>query len=113
MKVQLNNYIENLKATTAAKEKIESELRITHQVQMDMIPKIFSPFSDRDDIELYAFLGPAEVGGDLYGFFFIDDHKLVVVIRDVADEGVPALLFVDVTRTLIHSKMVKNTGHQM
>ncbi len=111
MQVQLNNYIENLKETTAAKEKMESELRIAHQIQMDMIPKIFPTFPERDDIDLHAFLEPArEVGGDLFDFFFIDDKKLAVVIGDVAGKGVPASLFMAVTRTLIRSKMVKGVA---
>jgi len=111
MQVQLNSYVENLKRTTADKEKIESELRIAHKIQMDMLPKIFPPFPDRDDIDLHAFLYPAkEVGGDLYDFFFIDDSKLVVLIGDVAGKGVPASLFMAVTRTLIRSKMMKGSS---
>lgn len=111
MQVELNNYIENLKRTTADKEKIESELRIAHKIQMDMIPKLFPPFPERDDIDLHAFLDPArEVGGDLYDFFFIDDDKLAIIIGDVAGKGVPASLFMAVTRTLLRSKMIKGTS---
>ena len=111
MQGELKHYIENLKRTTADKEKIESELRIANQIQMGMIPKIFPPFPDRDDIDLHAFLEPAkEVGGDLYDFFFIDDNKLVVVVGDVAGKGVPASLFMAVTRTLIRSKMIKGVS---
>ena len=108
MQTELTHYIEDLKATTAEMEKMESELRIAHQIQMGMIPKIFPPFPDRDDIDLYAFLDPAkEVGGDLYDFFFVEDDKLVITVGDVAGKGVPASLFMAVTRTLIRSKMVK------
>lgn len=108
MQFELNNYIENLKQTTAEKEKMQSELRIAHQIQMDMVPKIFPPFPERDDVDLFAFLDPArEVGGDLYDFFFLDDKKLVVLVGDVAGKGVPASLFMAVTRTLIRSKMSK------
>jgi sigma-B regulation protein RsbU (phosphoserine phosphatase) len=111
MQLELNNYIENLKKTTSDKEKIESELRIAHKIQMDMLPKIFPPFPNREDVDLHAFLFPAkEVGGDLYDFFFIDDSKLVVLIGDVAGKGVPASLFMAVTRTLIRSKMMKGSS---
>jgi sigma-B regulation protein RsbU (phosphoserine phosphatase) len=111
MQFELNNYIENLKKTTSDKEKIESELRIAHKIQMDMLPKLFPPFPNREDIDLHAFLYPAkEVGGDLYDFFFIDDSKLVVLIGDVAGKGVPASLFMAVTRTLIRSKMMKGSS---
>ena len=108
MQVELNNYIENLKATTAEKEKMQSELRIAHQIQMDMVPKIFPPFPERDDVDLFAVLDTAkEVGGDLYDFFFIDDERIVVLVGDVAGKGVPASLFMAVTRTLIRSKFTK------
>lgn len=108
MQNELVHYIKDLKTTTAVKEKMESELRIAHQIQMGMVPKIFPPFPDRDDVDLYAFLEPAkEVGGDLYDFFFIDDDKLVLTVGDVAGKGVPASLLMAVTRTLIRSKMIK------
>lgn len=108
MQFELNNYIENLKRTTAEKEKMQSELRIAHKIQMDMVPKIFPPFPERDDVDLFAILDPAkEVGGDLYDFFFIDDEKIVVLVGDVAGKGVPASLFMAVTRTLIRSKVEK------
>lgn len=105
MQQELKRYIEDLKTTTAAKEKIESELRIAHDIQMGMIPKLFPPFPDRDDLDLFAILKPAkEVGGDLYDFFFIDDEHLCFAVGDVADKGVPASLLMAVTRTLLRSK---------
>ena len=104
MQKELTTYIENLKDTTAAKEKIESELRIAREIQMGMIPKIFPPFPDVPEIDLYAMLEPAkEVGGDLYDFFLIDDQHLCFAIGDVSGKGVPASLFMAVTRTLLRS----------
>ncbi len=111
---KLHHYIEDLKETTSAKEKIESELRIAHEIQMGMIPKIFPPFPEREDIDLHAVLQPArEVGGDLYDFFFIEENKLCFAIGDVSGKGVPASLFMAVTITLLRSKAIKNasTGH--
>jgi HAMP domain-containing protein len=71
---RLNESIEHLKETTAAKERIESELQIAHEIQMSMVPKIFPPFPDRSEFDIFATLVPArEVGGDLYDFFFVDD----------------------------------------
>ena len=73
--------------------------------------KYFRRFPNRDDVDLHAFLDPAkEVGGDLYDFFFVDENKLVVAVGDVAGKGVPASLFMAVTRTLIRSKMVKGVS---
>ncbi|MFC2097620.1 SpoIIE family protein phosphatase [Bacteroidota bacterium] len=104
LQTELKEYISNLQKTTAAKEKIESELRIANEIQQGMIPKIFPPFPDRSDIDLFATLDPAkEVGGDLYDFFLSEDNKLVIVIGDVSGKGVPAALFMVVTRTLLRA----------
>lgn len=111
MQKDLKNYIENLKDTTSAKEKIESELRIAREIQMGMIPKIFPPFPNLSQIDLYAMLEPAkEVGGDLYDFFMIDDNHLCFAIGDVSGKGVPASLFMAVTRTLLRSAAPNQTS---
>ncbi|HKK09969.1 MAG TPA: SpoIIE family protein phosphatase, partial [Bacteroidales bacterium] len=104
MQQELDNYIVHLKKTTSAKEKIESELRIAKEIQMGMIPHIFPPFPNMNQIDLFARLEPAkEVGGDLYDFFMIDDTHLCFAIGDVSGKGVPASLFMAVTRTLLRS----------
>jgi len=104
MQNELANYIENLKETTSAKEKIESELRIAKEIQMGMIPHIFPPFPDMPEINLFASLESAkEVGGDLYDFFILDQNRLCFAIGDVSGKGVPASLFMAVTRTLLRS----------
>ena len=100
MQNSLKQYIEDLKITTAAKEHIQSELTIAHDIQMGMIPK---SFPQRDDIDLYASMKPArEVGGDLYDFI-IDNDELFFIIGDVAGKGVPASLYMAVTRTLFRN----------
>ena len=99
----LVQYIDELKSTTANKERIESELRIARGIQMGMIPKIFPPFPERDDLSLAAKLVPAkEVGGDLYDFF-IQDEKLYFIIGDVSGKGIPASLVMAVTCRLFRS----------
>ena len=104
MEHTLKDYITNLKATTAEKEKIQSELRIAHDIQMSMIPKQFPAFPDCEEIEIYAFIEPAkEVGGDLYDFFFIDQDHLCFLIGDVSDKGVPAALFMARSLSMIRS----------
>lgn len=103
MQRSLVDYIRELKTTTANKERIESELRIAREIQMGMIPKIFPPFPDREDIDLYATLKPAkEVGGDLYDFF-IEGDVLYFTIGDVSGKGVPASLLMAVTRSLFRN----------
>ncbi len=104
MQNQLAEYVEHLKETTAAKEKIESELRIAREIQLAMIPHTFPPFPDLPQITLFAMLKSAkEVGGDLYDFFIIDQNKFCFAIGDVSGKGVPASLFMAVTRTLLRS----------
>ena len=99
MQQSLVKYIEELKNTTAQKASIESDLRIASDIQMGMLPERFPTREDRDDVQLYASLTPAkEVGGDLFDFYFRDE-KLFFCIGDVSGKGVPASLFMAVTRS--------------
>ena len=104
-----------LEETTKAKERIESELRIAHDIQEGMVPRIFPAFPNRQDIDLYASMKPAkEVGGDLYDFFLLPPHlrdgdeRLCFCIGDVAGKGVPASLFMSVIINLF--RMVAKEG---
>jgi phosphoserine phosphatase RsbU/P len=111
MQEQLQRYIENLRETTAAKEKIESELRIARDIQMSMIPHSFPPFPNLPQIDLFAQLKSAkEVGGDLYDFFVTGSSNFCFAIGDVSGKGVPASLFMAVTRTLLRSIADKETN---
>ncbi len=102
MQKALMEHIEDLKRTTAEKEKIESELSIARQIQLSIIPKIFPPFPERKEINLFAILESAKaVGGDLYNFFFLDDDNLCFAVGDVSGKGVPASLLMAVTQTLL------------
>lgn len=104
MQEELITFIGELKESTAAKERYESELRIAREIQMSIIPKSFPPFPDRNDMDVYAVIHPAKaVGGDLYDFFFIDEDRLAFTIGDVSGKGVPASLFMAVTRTLFRA----------
>ncbi len=109
LQTEIQEYIRNLQQATTEREKMESELRIARNIQMGLIPKIFPPFPNHPQIDLFAKLEPArEVGGDLYDFFLIDDKHLCFVIGDVSGKGVPASLFMAVTRTLLRT--VANSG---
>lgn len=91
---------------SAEKERISAELDIAKNIQRSLLPNVFPPFPDREDIDLYAFMMPAkEVGGDLYDFFLIEQHKLVAVIADVSGKGVPAAMFMAITRTMIKNQI--------
>ena len=87
---KLQDAYDKLEETTAAKERIESELRIARDIQMSMVPNIFP---DREGLDMYASMMPAkEVGGDLYGYLLLGD-KLYFALGDVSGKGVPASLF--------------------
>ena len=103
MQQSLVKYIEELKETTAKKASIESDLRIASSIQMGMLPEKFPTKVDRDDVQIYASLTPAkDVGGDLFDFYFRDE-KLFFCIGDVSGKGVPASLFMAVTRAVFRT----------
>ncbi|NTW82906.1 MAG: SpoIIE family protein phosphatase [Chlorobiaceae bacterium] len=105
MTKSLKDYIRNLTETTAAKERIQSELKVAGDIQLSLLPRIFPPFPDHKDFDIFALMDPAkEVGGDFYDFFFIDRDKLCFLIADVSDKGVPAALYMMVTKTLLKSE---------
>ena len=98
----------SLEKATAERERIGSELRIAADIQESMLPKVFPPFPERNDIDIRATLVPAkEIGGDLYDFH-IRDEKLFFCIGDVSGKGVPASLVMAVTRSLFRT----TTAHE-
>ena len=100
MQHSLVSYIDQVKRSVAAKASLENELKVASDIQMSMVPRIFPPFPDRDDIDLYASMTPAkEVGGDLHDFF-VQDNRLYFCVGDVSGKGVPASLLMAVTRNL-------------
>ena len=100
MQHSLKQHINELQTTTASKERLQSELKIAHDIQMGMIP---TTFPQRQDLDLFASMTPAkEVGGDLYDFI-IEGDELFFIIGDVAGKGVPASLYMAVTRTLFRN----------
>ncbi|MCK9463560.1 MAG: PP2C family protein-serine/threonine phosphatase [Proteobacteria bacterium] len=104
MRVSLKEHIANLAQTTAAKERIEGELKIARTIQMSLLPKRLPADLTRSELALEGYLEPAkEVGGDLYDYFFTDKDHLFFTVGDVSDKGVPAALFMAVTKTLIKS----------
>ena len=105
MDVELRNYIKRLAVITAEKERISAELNVATQIQADMLPRIFPPFPERKEFEIYATMTPAkEVGGDFYDFFLIDENHLAMVMADVSGKGVPAALFMVIAKTLIKNR---------
>ena len=101
---ELENYIDNLSKVTAEKERIGAELDVARHIQASMLPSIFPPFPNRDEFDIYASMTPAkEVGGDFYDFFLVDEDHLAMVIADVSGKGVPAAMFMMISKTLLKS----------
>ena len=73
-----------------------------------MLPRIFPPFPERKEFDIFATMDPAkEVGGDFYDFFFIDNKKLCVIIGDVSGKGVPAALFMAISKTMLKTEALR------
>lgn len=104
MKLSLREYIANLRETTAAKERIESELAVGRTIQMSFIPAPPRPADRREEYEIAAAIEMArEVGGDLYDIVPLDEDRLFLLVGDVSGKGVPAALLMAVTRTLFRA----------
>ncbi len=113
MEHDLDSFEENLTRVTAEKERIGTELSLATRIQAAMLPHIFPAFPERPDFDIYATMTPAkEVGGDFYDFFLIDDDHLGLVMADVSGKGVPAALFMMVSKILIknHAMSGKSPG---
>lgn len=110
MDQQLREKIASLMRETSSRQRFESELNIARDIQMGLLP-IPLPRNVLEKIDLYATMIPAkEVGGDLYDYFLLPDGRLCFAIGDVSDKGVPAALFMAVTRTLIRASAEDETN---
>lgn len=104
MRDSLQLHIKNLQETSAAKQKLESELSIAAQIQRTMLPRISGVSKPNSFYEISAILKPARiVGGDLYDFFLLGSDRLCIIIGDVADKGFPSALQMARTITLIRT----------
>jgi sigma-B regulation protein RsbU (phosphoserine phosphatase) len=95
---------------------VRSDLNTAARIQQSILPRTFPPFPDRTDFEIFAEMVPAkEVGGDFYDFFFIDHDRLAFIIGDVSGKGVPAAIFMAVSRTLLKAiaSQVVNPGETL
>lgn len=102
MILSLENYMTELNAVTAEKQRIGAELDVAKNIQASMLPCIFPAFPGREEFDIYATMEPAkEVGGDFYDFFLVDEDHLAMVIADVSGKGVPAALFMVIAKTLL------------
>ncbi len=83
---------------------VEGELSAAREIQMRLVPSTFPPIPGCPPFDLYAMLDPArEIGGDFYDFWLIGGRRLAVVVGDVSGKGVPAALFMAMTRTYLRA----------
>ena len=98
----LAHHIEARTREAAARKAVESELQVAREIQASLLP---SEFPRRQEFELHAMIVPAkEVAGDFFDFFFVSENKLAFLIADVSGKGVPASLFMAVSRTVIRDQ---------
>jgi sigma-B regulation protein RsbU (phosphoserine phosphatase) len=87
-------------------ESLKKDLTTARDIQQYILPQVFPPFPEESDkMDVYASMEAAkDIGGDFYDFFRIDDERFAFVIADVCGKGIPAALFMAVSRTMIRSK---------
>lgn len=111
MTSELQTYMVNLARTTADRERLQAELEFAREVQQALLPKVFPPFPNASNIELFGRMDPArEVGGDYFDFFMIDKYHMGVAIADVSGKGVPAGLLMMRVHTMLRSNAYYNLG---
>jgi sigma-B regulation protein RsbU (phosphoserine phosphatase) len=109
MALDIVEYIANITAITAERERSNAELNVAAQIQTSMLPQTFPPYPERREFDLYAMMIPAkEVGGDFYDFFTVDGDHLALVIGDVSGKGVPAALFMVISKTILKEQITLN-----
>ena len=97
-------YEKDLARAVGEKERIGAELDMASQIQHGMLPDTFPPFPDHEEFDIFASMDPArEVGGDFYDLFLIDDDHMGMVMADVAGKGVPAALYMMVSKILLNT----------
>ena len=101
---ELKTHIDNLTRVTAERQRITTELSVATNIQESMLPNFFPAFPDRKEFDIYASMHAAkEVGGDFYDFYMIDKRHLMITIADVSGKGVPAALFMVISKTILQN----------
>ncbi len=90
-------------------ENLKNDLQVAGEIQHAILPRIFPPFPENEEqIDIAASMTPAkDVGGDFYDFFRIDEDRIGFVIADVSGKGVPAAIFMAVSRTLLRATGIR------
>lgn len=112
---EIDKYTEDIVAMTSERQRVATELDMAKNIQEGQLPSKFPAFPDRNEFDIYASMTAAkEVGGDFYDFFFVDDDHLALVMADVSGKGVPAALFMMMSKMLIHNyAMIGLSPHEV
>ena len=107
MLVEIERYMEETQKTAVEKERLGAELSMAASIQESQLPSKFPAFPDRKDFDIYASMEPAkEVGGDFYDFFLVDEDHIAMVMADVSGKGIPASLFMMISKLLLQSRIM-------
>lgn len=91
MRKNLLNYIQKEKLAAIEQQKDLSELEIAQQIQRSVLP---IKFPEHKTFDIYGLMIPSRlVGGDFYDFFFLNKHKIAIVMADVSGKGISAALY--------------------
>lgn len=104
MSEKMRGYVREIVDITSEKQRLDTELSVAADIQLNMLPSEFPAFPERSEFDLYAVMDPAkEVGGDFYDFFLVDDDHLGMVMADVSGKGIPAALFMMASKIILQS----------
>ncbi|MDD5507650.1 MAG: SpoIIE family protein phosphatase [Bacteroidales bacterium] len=119
LEITIHKTIDQIRVLLKASEEheelvaLQHDLNIAAEIQHSILPKKFPPFPDRTDFDIHAYMLAAKsVGGDFYDFFLIDPDHLGMVIADVSDKGIPAAIYMAVSRTIIRAAALKGFSPQ-
>ena len=103
--VEQIEYIKNSQMEHTQLESIKSDLAVAREIQQAILPRVFPPFPENEgELDLAALMEPAkDVGGDFYDFFRLDEEHIGLVMADVSGKGIPAAIFMAVSRTLVRT----------
>jgi len=90
---------------------MRQDLDMAASIQKKMLPQRFPAFPDRKEFSIYAEMHSArEVGGDFYDYFLLDDNRLAFLIGDVSGKGMPAAIYMAISRTMLKSTALQSEG---
>ncbi|MDR0508179.1 MAG: SpoIIE family protein phosphatase [Dysgonamonadaceae bacterium] len=102
--VEQINFVKKAQKEHLQLASIQSDLKVAGEIQQTILPKNFPPYPALKSFDIYASMkAAAYVGGDFYDFFLVDDEHLGFVIADVSGKGIPAAIFMAISRTVIRA----------